>query len=109
MPDIRKQATVTDDVMMKSFQEGLAEGMANRNLTLVWVVEVRFEGTKLNERRFEDSTEAMAFAHQNCETAGQSVTISCKWTTPERASESDSAPALGAGDDDIVDAEIIES
>ena len=106
-PDFTTKNVIQDKGMMSAFQEGVTEGQANRQSITVWDVIVSFEGTKLNERRFEVRDDMEKFVMDNLDTPGQEVTVKVRWVPANYVSEG-TVPELAPGDDEIVDAEVIE-
>lgn len=107
-PDFTKANIIKDPSMMDAFNEGLTEGLAHRGVQIIYKVTTSFEGIKLNEKIFEKQSDAIAFVIDNTTTVGQEAHIVVQWVTAPAGEEADSAPALEAGDDDIVDAEVVE-
>lgn len=110
-PDFTKKNVINDKGMMSAFQEGLTEGTANRDVKVVYKVTASFEGTKLNERVFEDLAEAIEYVEHHLETVGAEASIKVMWnrvTGPPHAGEENSALTAGDPDDEIVDAEVVE-
>jgi hypothetical protein len=105
-PDFTTSNVITDSSMTDAFKQGFTEGQANRDLQIVWKVTVSFEGIKLNEKVFEDQAGAINFVLDNTVTVGQEVVIEVLWNRTD--ANQDSASALEAGDDEIVDAEVVE-
>lgn len=106
-PDFTKTNVLSDKAMTDAFKQGYNEAQSNRDSTMVFKITVSFEDTKLNERTFENKDLAMKFAIDNLDTPGQKVTIEVLWVPTNYVSEG-TVPGLPAGDDEIVDAEVVE-